>query len=178
MVDVLLILGSPRAGGNTAAAAECLRVELSLPPEQVVDLRLCRIEPFHYDAELRRDDFHCVVGRMLGHQQLVFATPGYWYAMSGLMKRFFDRLTDLLLDGEARTLGRGLAGRSVWLLATGTEETLPDGFTVPFEKTASYFDMGWKAASYVHIDAALPPGAQEPSAVRALAAAVRRSGGD
>lgn len=178
MVDVLLILGSPRAGGNTAAAAECLRAELRLPSEQVVDLRFCKIEPFHYGAELRRDDFHRVIGRILGHHQLVFATPVYWYAMSGLMKTFFDRLTDLLLDAEARTLGRRLAERSVWQLATGTDETLPNGFTVPFEKTASYFDMRWKAASYVHIDAALPPGAQELSAVRALAAAVARSDGD
>lgn len=173
MDDVLLIVGSPRARGNTAAAADCLRAELRLADEQVVDLRLCCIEPFEYDADLARDDFHTLITRILDHRQLVFATPVYWYAMSGLMKTLFDRLTDLLLDAEARTLGRALAGRSVWLLATGTDETLPEGFTVPFEKTASYFSMRWREAFYEQVDAAMPPGAQNLAAVRALAAALR-----
>jgi putative NADPH-quinone reductase len=175
MGDVLIILGSPRARGNTSAAAECLRAELSLMPEQVIDLRLCRIEPFEYGAKLARDDFHAVIARMLDHQEIVFATPVYWYAMSGLMKTFFDRLTDLLVDAEVKRLGRALAGRRVWLLATGTDETLPHGFTVPFEKTASYFDMRWKAAFYVHVDAAASPGAQNLRTVLALAAAIARS---
>jgi len=88
-----------------------------------------------------RDDFQIVVGRMLEHQQIILATPVYWYAMSGLMKTFFDRLTDLLSNPEARKLGRALAGRNVWVLATGTDEKLPAGFGVPFQKTAEYFSM-------------------------------------
>jgi len=175
MADVLLMLGSPRAEGNTAAAAGRLQAELGLKPRQLIDLRACDIGPFDYDPELERDDFRAVISRMINHRQIVFATPVYWYAMSGLMKTFFDRLTDLLLDPEARPLGRALAGRRVWLLATGTDETLPDGFTVPFEKTASYFEMHWNSAFYVQIDESVAPCAQDLSPVSALAAAIARS---
>jgi multimeric flavodoxin WrbA len=176
MNDVLLILGSPREQGNTWSAAECLRAELRLRPEHVIDLRLSRIEPFQYDAKLERDHFHTIVTRMLQHQHLVFATPVYWYAMSGLMKTFFDRMTDLLLTSEGRKLGRALAGRRIWLIATGTDDTLPDGFIVPFQKTASYFDMSWQAAAYVKVNADPPPPAEELSEVRTLAAAIASCG--
>jgi multimeric flavodoxin WrbA len=173
---VLLILGSPRAGGNTAAAAHCLRQDLNLGAEQIVDLRTCNVEPFKYDADLARDDFRAVIDQMLDHQQLVFVTPVYWYAMSGLMKNFFDRLTDLLLDPEGRRLGRALAGRRIWLLATGTDEALPDGFTIPFEKTAEYFDMHWEGASYAHVEATLAPSSLDLKPVQELVTALAQSG--
>jgi multimeric flavodoxin WrbA len=176
MTEVLLILGSPRERGNTFAAAECLRAELGLGLEQMVDLRLSRIEPFQYDAKLERDDFHTIVSLMLQHDHLVFASPVYWYAMSGLMKTFFDRLTDLVLTPGARKLGRALAGRNIWLIATGTDDRLPDGFIVPFRKSASYFDMRWQAAAYVKVDASRPFADQELSGVRTLAAAIASCG--
>jgi hypothetical protein len=68
-------------------------------------------------------------------------------------------------------VGRALARRDVWLLATGTDEALPDGFTVPFERTAQYFQMRWKAAFYVRADATLSP-AEDLVEVRRLAAAI------
>lgn len=176
MHDVLLILGSARSDGYTAAAADVLRQKLDLTEQQVVDLHLCNIHSFDYHAPMVRDDFGIVVTRLLAHTQLVFTTPVYWYAMSALMKTFFDRLTDLLLQSDSRPLGRALAGRNVWLLATGTDETLPNGFTVPFEKTASYFSMCWKEAFYVKINDDLPPKAQDLGAALELAAALARIG--
>lgn len=85
---------------------------------------------------------------MLASEHIVFATPVYWYSMSGTMKGFFDRLTDLLVDPENRELGRAFAGRNVWLLATGADESLPSGFQEPFASTAAYFGMVWQQAFY------------------------------
>ncbi|GAA4013227.1 hypothetical protein GCM10022280_09260 [Sphingomonas swuensis] len=138
----------------------------------MVDLSSSYIEPFKYDAGLERDDFHKIIARLLQHQNVVFVTPVYWYAMSGLMKTFFDRLTDLLSNAESRKLGRALAGRNMWLLATGTDDTLPDGFVIPFQKTADYFDMQWQAAAYVQVHAAALPAIEDWSDVRTLAAAI------
>jgi multimeric flavodoxin WrbA len=78
---------------------------------------------------------------MLACEHVVFATPVYWYAMSGIMKTLFDRLTDLPLDEASRPTGRALAGRHTWLLATGTGEAPPPGFHEPFVRTAAYFGM-------------------------------------
>jgi len=146
--SVLIVMGTARRDGNTALAVDFLRQRLG-PSAALVDLASLTIEPFSYDRSDDRDDFRAVVDRMLAHAHIVFATPVYWYAMSGVMKTFFDRLTDLLRDEADRPIGRALAGRDVWLLATGTGEALPPGFHEPFARTAAYFGMRWQQAFYV-----------------------------
>lgn len=63
------------------------------------------------------------------------------------MKVFFDRLTDM--TENLKFLGKTLAGKDVWLIATGTEPALPDGFEVPFSRTAAYFGMHYRGAGYL-----------------------------
>lgn len=169
---MLAITGSARGDGNTALMVAHLRRALDLGDDQIVDLQSCRLEPFRYAAP-PADDFLGIVDRMLAHRHIVFATPVYWYAMSGLLKTFFDRLTDLLLSASGRRLGRALAGRDIWLIATGTDPELPDGFTEPFARTAAYFDMHWRGAFYVCVPGdPLPAGTEFPAVVD-LAAAIR-----
>jgi multimeric flavodoxin WrbA len=144
---VTVIMGSARSNGNTALAVRHLNQQLGHGAD-VADLSMFAIGPFDYLRHDDRDDFRSVIGMMVANEHIVFATPVYWYAMSGTMKAFFDRLTDLLLDPESRNVGRALAGRNVWLLATGTDETLPSGFHEPFANTATYFDMVWRQAFY------------------------------
>jgi hypothetical protein len=63
------------------------------------------------------------------------------------MKTFFDRLTDLLETSKER--GRRMAGKNVWLIASGTDIALPDGFEVPFLRTAQYFGIHYREACYL-----------------------------
>jgi multimeric flavodoxin WrbA len=146
-MTALIILGSARSDGHTAAAARRLLSGLGGLAE-LVDLLCHRIDPYRYEPREEADDFPKLVEQMLAHPHIVFATPVYWYAMSGGMKIFFDRLTDLT-RGLARGKGRALAGRTVWLLAAGTDGALPDGFTEPFARTAAYFGMPWGGAAYI-----------------------------
>lgn len=94
------------------------------------------------------DDFGDIVQRMLAHRQILLATPVYWYAMSRIMKSFFDRLTDLLTSNDPAGRGRALAGHKLWLLAVGTDPHLPEGFEVPYVSTARYLDMEWGGSCY------------------------------
>ena len=174
MRHLLAITGSARGDGNTALMVAHLRRALDLRDDQIVDLQSCRLEPFRYDAP-PADDFLGIVERMLAHRHIVFATPVYWYAMSGLLKTFFDRLTDLLLSASGRRHGRALAGRDIWLIATGTDPTLPDGFTEPFARTADYFDMRWRQAFYIRVPKDPLPAGHEFAEVDELAAAIRAS---
>lgn len=144
---VAIVMGSARGDGNTASAVFHLVRQLGARAE-VADLSALGITPFDYGRHDDRDDFRSVIEMMLASQHIVFATPVYWYAMSGAMKVFFDRLTDLLLDPASRQTGRALAGRHVWLLATGTDDGLPTGFHEPFQRTSAYFDMVWREAFY------------------------------
>jgi multimeric flavodoxin WrbA len=145
--SVAIILGSARSDGNTAALVHHLGAKL-FKKTNVFDLSRLIIEPFEYDLYTNRDDFRSVVDMILQSQHIVFATPVYWYSMSARLKVFFDRLTDLLHDPNDRITGRAFAGRNVWLISTGTEESLPPGFDVPFAQTACYFAMVWRQAFY------------------------------
>ena len=172
---VLAISGSVRGDGNTALSIARLASALDLRDDQLIDLQSARIEPFRYEPSPAPDDFLAIVDRLIAHRHIVFATPVYWYAMSGLMKTFFDRLTDLLLTPEGRRRGRALGGRDIWLLATGTDPELPAGFSEPFARTAAYFDMHWRTACYIRVPSdPLPAGTPFP-AVAELAAAIRAS---
>lgn len=145
--SVTVILGSARSDGKTAALVQHLSARLG-GQAKVCDLSKLTIEPFEYDRYDDRDDFRTVVAMMLQSDHIVFATPVYWYSMSATLKVFFDRLTDLLHDPNDRISGRALSGRKVWLIATGTDESLPPGFEVPFAQTAGYFAMVWRQAFY------------------------------
>jgi multimeric flavodoxin WrbA len=144
---VLIIIGSARVGGNTASAARRVCNALGRSA-RTIDLLEQRVGAFDYRRSDDRDDFRSIVGLMAASDHIVFATPVYWYAMSGVMKTFFDRLTDLLNDRQHRTTGRALAGREAWLIATGTDPEMPAGFSEPFVRTADYFDMEWRGAAY------------------------------
>lgn len=66
--------------------------------------------------------------------------------MSGIMKTFFDRLTDIVNINKQH--GRQMKGKETYLLAVGAEEVLPSGFEEPFALTSAYFNMQYKGCYY------------------------------
>lgn len=138
-MSVLAVLGSSRSNGNTRVFLDCV-----LAGREASRLDLCDFDLSHYDYDLPmdRDDFPRIAEQLRAHSTLLFATPVYWYSMSGRMKVLFDRLTDLL-DRQI-----SLEGKAVFLLATGTKPELPDGFEVPFRDTAAYLGMHYGGSIY------------------------------
>jgi multimeric flavodoxin WrbA len=90
-----------------------------------------------------------LVERMLAAPGSLFATPVYWYAMGGRMKVLFDRFTDLLSGHDPARRGRRLAGRAMWMLAVGVDPEEPEGFAVPFRRTADFLGMDWRGEAYL-----------------------------
>jgi putative NADPH-quinone reductase len=142
-MSVLAILGSARGESHTAALLE---IVLGGRGATRIDLRDLDIRHYEYDRPLEGDGFASVAEAMVAHNAILFATPVYWYSMSGRMKILFDRLTDVVT--VRKDLGRKLAGRSVFVVACGAEEFLPEGFEVPFRDTAGYLDMRYGGAFY------------------------------
>lgn len=141
----LVILGSARADGETRRA-----VNIAFAPD-AIDLAILpnlAIGGYDYDHRNAPDGFAAIAQAMRDASAIVFATPVYWYAMSAPLKIFFDRLTDL--TENLKPHGKALAGKPVWVIATGTEPVLPEGFEVPFARTADYFAMRYRAAFYLH----------------------------
>jgi len=141
----IVIVGTNRDNSNTLRA---LKDHLDLINYELIELHKLKIEHYNYDQkQIIQDDFLEIANKMTAARNIVFATPVYWYSMSGIMKVFFDRFTDLITT--SKPIGRALAGKSTFLFATGTEAALPVGFEVPFQKTSDYFAMNYKGAQYI-----------------------------
>ena len=145
MVLPLVILGSARSSGETRRA-----IDLAFPPgtAQLAILPDFAIGGYSYDHLNAEDGFGPVADAMVAADKIVFATPIYWYAMSGPMKIFFDRLSDLTENRKAQ--GKALKGKSVWMIATGSDPELPEGFEIPFARTAEYLDMRYRGCAYLY----------------------------
>lgn len=158
-MNSLFILGSSRGDGQTARLAREVFHHLRLGRSgdaEFVDLAALDIGPYDYEHRNNGDDFLPVAQKMVRSRTIVFASPLYWYAMSGRMKTFFDRLTDLT-DPPLKPLGKALAGKTMFALGTGGNPEPPDSFVHPFEDTAGYFHMEWGGFFYAKGAEALEP---------------------
>ena len=137
------LLSSAPGGKNTLSF-----LKESFENCQVLNLNEIAINPYRYDGNYSASDrFPELVNRMIEADLVIFATPVYWYAMSGALKNFLDRFSNLL-RGEHKMLGEALYGKKVCLLSTGSDDRLPLGFEVPFASTAIYLGMDYLGAKY------------------------------
>ncbi len=142
--EVLIIDGSARAKGNTFLA---IRELCPFSEYTLIELSALHIHQYDYDHKKNvGDDFHDVVLAMQKAKVIVFATPVYWYTMSGRMKALFDRFTELL--STYKSIGKDLKGKQMLVIATGSSPTLPPGFEEPFKLTANYFEMQYSPPLY------------------------------
>lgn len=140
----LILLASARKQSDTTKLVQ----KLFAPHEaDMVDLLNYTVCHYSYTGEYPSEDqFMELVTRMQTYDRIVFATPVYWYAMSGHMKVFFDRLTDIVTLHKG--IGRSMKGKSTFVLAVGVDDALPAGFDVPFKLTSLYLDMHFKELYY------------------------------
>jgi multimeric flavodoxin WrbA len=135
----VIILGSSNSNGYTKKAVD----QLVLMGEfDLIDLNDYAISYYDYQHGNAGDDYLPLIKKIISqYDLLVFATPVYWYSMSGVMKVFFDRFTDLL-DSE-KDLGRKLRNKSMAVLTSSVGDHLGDRFWIPFIETAKYLGMDY-----------------------------------
>ena len=135
----VVILGSSRQDGDTAAVVERLSAKTDC---KVINLSDYNISYYDYNYANRDDDYLPLMRDILdNYDMLIFATPVYWYSMSGIMKVFFDRLTDLLTIEKG--LGRQLRGKKMAAISSSGGNDLDDSFWLPFRETAAYLGMDY-----------------------------------
>lgn len=140
----IIILGSSNSHGETQKLASYISEKASFP---VIDLNQKDIRYFDYEFKNREDDFLPLMKEIVDNYNLIiFATPVYWYSMSGILKTFFDRISDCLkLEKDT---GRKLRGMEMAVLSCGYDKVLKDGFHMPFVESAKY--LGMKYIADVH----------------------------
>lgn len=135
----IIILGSSRKNGDTRKAVDEL---IKITNWDLIDLNDYKIGYYDYEHKNLDDDYLPLMRKIIANYDvLIFATPVYWYAMSGIMKVFFDRITDLL-DNE-KDLGRKLRGKSMAAISCSVGDNLGENFWLPFSESARYLGMNY-----------------------------------
>ncbi len=160
----LIILGSSRRHGDTGRIVDEL---IGLTNWDLVDLTEYKIGYYDYEHRNLDDDFLGLIRRIIrNYDVIVFATPVYWYSMSGHLKVFFDRITDLL-DND-KDLGRKLRGKSMAALSCSGGSNLGDVFWEPFRASADYLGMKFFGGLHTY------PNRDESVNLRKFAARIER----
>lgn len=135
----LIILGSSRKDGDTKKIVDEL---IGISGWDCIDLNDYDFGYYDYEHKNLDDDYLGLMREIIAvYDVFIFATPVYWYAMSGIMKVFFDRITDLL--DEEKDLGRKLRGKSMAALSCSIGDNLGEAFWLPFSETARYLGMNY-----------------------------------
>ncbi len=133
----IIIIGSSRKDGFTHKAVQQFNCFSDF---DVVDLNDYNFTYYDYEHQNKNDDYISLMRKLVfKYDVFVFATPVYWYSMSGIMKVFFDRFTDLL-DNE-KVLGRKLRNKYMAVLTSSVGDHLGENFWLPFKETARYLGM-------------------------------------
>lgn len=141
----LIILGSARKEGDTKKLVNMVFSKVETEQLNLLDYK---IESYNYEGKYSTDDcFLQLFDTILKHHIIVFATPVYWYSMSGIMKTFFDRLTDITT--VRKDIGRKMKGKEIFLISVGTDNSLPNSFDIPFRLTAEYLGMNFISTYYI-----------------------------
>lgn len=140
MTNALIIFGSARSKGNTFDAVNLITQKID--QYSYVDIADYTIKDFDYENKNSNDDFNGIIDQLLKHQTIIFASPVYWYTMSASMKRFIDRLSDLLSFNKEQ--GRLLRGKNLAVISSySVHPEGIDGFETIFINTAKYLGMNY-----------------------------------
>jgi len=156
-MHVLVISSSPRRDGNSRLLADAA-LEGAQAVGHAADLVVLDDHLHHFLRDCRRcrdetgrctiDDGYATLlrDRVLPADGIVFATPLYWYGVSGQLKTFFDRMFCFIAASEPDSdrYVKGLVRKRLGLLLS-SEETYPGATLGVIAELQEY-------ARYMHSD--------------------------
>lgn len=149
MPSTIAIFASSRRNGNTGRLMDRIATELQT---EVVDLTEKSISPFDYEHRNGNDDFEPLISHVLGFDQIIFASPVYWYAVAGPMKIFIDRLSDLLEVPDLLEHGLALRGKTAHIVCTSIDDEVSAHFLGALRDTFSYLGMEFGACMHANCE--------------------------
>jgi multimeric flavodoxin WrbA len=147
MLPTIALFASSRRHGNTGQLMDRIACDLGI---EVVDLSALRISGYDYQHRNRTDDFEPLMRRVLACEQIIFATPVYWYAVSPPMKIFLDRISDFLELPELLDEGRRLRGKRAYIVCTSIYDEVPSSFMSAFVDTFNYLGMRFGGVAHAN----------------------------
>lgn len=148
-VKNVVVFGSARPNGNTRSA---INIVLKHVNYDFVDLSKFNISPFDYEHKNIDDDFIDVVENILNYENIILATPVYWYSVSTQMKIFLDRWSDILTI--KKELGQKFSGKNLFVISSYATE-FPLGcsaFETPIRLMCDYMNINYGGCFYYFVD--------------------------
>ncbi|MDO6598388.1 NAD(P)H-dependent oxidoreductase [Oceanihabitans sp. 2_MG-2023] len=137
MNKTVILQGSSRSFGDTQKIVNSFALKSNF---DIIDLNTKNIGHYDYEYKNAADDFMPLITDVItNYSTIIFATPVYWYTMSGIMKAFFDRISDVIRT--EKDLGRQLRGKKMAMISTSNGNDLVKGFNMPFVESAKYLGM-------------------------------------
>ncbi|WP_175559267.1 flavodoxin family protein [Sediminibacillus albus] len=149
---MLALLGSSRKEGNSEHLAKKALADIDYTSIYLRDYQINPILDKRHDAEgftSVNDDYERLLEAFLAHDIIVFATPLYWFGMSGQMKNFFDRWSQYMRDSRYNFKGE-IPKKSAYTIVTGNSPD-PKISALPLIQQFHYiFDyIGMEFADYI-----------------------------
>lgn len=143
----IILGGSNRLDGNSTSISNTMLTKYGI---KTVELSQYEINHYDYLGNYPKDDqfISLIEDKILYADHLIWLTPMYWYSMSGIMKQFLDRWTDLLKTHK--DLGRQLKGKEMSLIYHSNGSRLAE-FEIPFKLTANYLGMDYVNALHLNM---------------------------
>ena len=138
MADAIALFASSRRNGNTGRFLDRIAAGSSI---EIVDLASKRIAQYDYAHGNRGDDFEPLMRRVLSFDQIILASPVYWYAVSPPLKVFLDRITDFLELPDLVDDGRRLRGKTAYVVCTSIYDEVPKSFIGSLADTFDYLGL-------------------------------------
>ncbi len=151
-MSIAVIYGSTRENGNTEELTEIVIQDLEV--EKIV-LRKYEIKPIqdqrHEEGGFSptEDDYDELIERMMKHETLIFATPLYWYSMSGTMKNFIDRWSQTMRDAKFPQFKEQLGTKKAYVIAVGGDNPRLKGLPLIQQFNYIFEFMGMSFEGYV-----------------------------
>ena len=148
MNRTIIIQGSSRSEGDTSKVVNYIARKNNF---DVIDLHKKNIGHYDYNYKNADDDFIDLATEIIeNYDTIIFATPVYWYSMSGILKVFFDRISDLIRTHK--DTGRKLRGKNMIMFSCSNSDNVNDGFTEPFKLSAEYLGMNYLGGLHTWVD--------------------------
>jgi multimeric flavodoxin WrbA len=146
---ILALYGSTRKGGNSELLADTIVNGLDCTKIHLMDHVIQPIRDQRHDPEGFRpvhDDHPRLVQEMLSHDIILFATPIYWYGMSGIMKNFIDRWSMYYAD---HTFKERMSEKEAIVVITGGDNPHVKGMSLIQQFYLIFDFMGMRFIDYI-----------------------------
>lgn len=151
-MNIVTFIGSTRENGNTEYLTNVLLQEVDHQKIYLKDTFIQPIEDLRHTKDGFQpvdDDYDQIIEAILASDVLVFATPIYWYNMSGLMKNMIDRFSQAIRDDRYPNFKEHLKTVETVVVAVGGDDPRIKGLPLiqQFRYTFDFLHM--RLSAYV-----------------------------